>query len=281
MKKICLLALSFLSVNSQAQTLAANMMPDGSQDIFIGLAVAAAPRYEGASKGNLKLVPILQMQWSNGIFVSDLYTAGMHLSNQPGIEYGPLLQYQPGRRATTTEKTYGVEDINDTINVGGFLNIYLNPNLRLKSSLLHATGNGMLYKLDLQQSFRQIVPHHTLSISAGSVWANRQYTQKYFGIDPDLSTANLSHVGETSITLDPNNAGSSGINGAGKIESNYVASGGVSNLHLGANWNWELDANWLLTSGVSAVRLHGNAAASPVVSKRNYMTVHTGLAYRF
>jgi outer membrane protein len=265
MKKIFLLALLGSFGTAQAQTLAANMMPDGSRDIFVGLAVAAGPRYEGADRRRTMLMPIVQMQWSNGIFVSDLYTVGMHLSSSPGVEYGPLLQYQPERRASDIEKNAGAEDIHATVNAGGFFNYELARNLRLKSSLLHASGNGLLFKLDLQQIYQRAAPHHTLSLSTGIIWANRQYTQKYFGIYPSLGTG-----GSDPTMIGPNPGGPS-----------YTPAAGIKDVHLTANWNWEWNANWLLTSGASFVHLTGDAAASPLVGKRNYLAVHTGLAYRF
>ncbi|MFZ6845462.1 MipA/OmpV family protein [Undibacterium sp. RuTC16W] len=266
MKKFLLIALTALSGQSYAQSLAANVMPDGSRDIFVGLAVAAAPNYEGRQERKATLMPIVQMQWSNGVFIADPYTAGMHLSPTPEMEFGPLLQYQPGRTASEAEKAAGGNDISAALNAGGFFNYYLNDKLRLNTSLLHANGGGLVAKLDLQKIFGQIVPHHTLAASGGIVWANRDYTEKYFGILPTLLLSG---------------SGSEGFSPTNKTSTDYSASAGIKDIHLGVNWNWEISASVLLTSGVSAVHLTNSAARSPLVSQRNYLTIHSGLAYRF
>ncbi|MCU6432886.1 MipA/OmpV family protein [Undibacterium sp. Jales W-56] len=266
MKKFLLIALTALSGNSFAQSLAANLMPDGSRDVFVGLAIAAAPHYEGRQERKVSLMPIMQMQWSNGIFIADPYTAGMHLSNRPDIEFGPLLQYQPSRSASAAEKAAGASDIGAALNAGGFFNYYLNDKLRLNSSLLYANGGELSAKLGLQKIFGQIAPHHTLAVSGGIVWANRDYAEKYFGILPSLAVSD---------------SGNPGLLPVDKNRNGYRPSAGIKDLHLGANWNWELNHRLLLSSGVSAVHLTNSAAHSPLVEQRNYLTIHSGLAYRF
>jgi len=42
------------------------------------------------------------VQWSNGIFISGM-SMGMHLSDSPSVEYGPLVALAPGRDASGTK----------------------------------------------------------------------------------------------------------------------------------------------------------------------------------
>jgi outer membrane protein len=94
-------------------------------------------------------LPVLQVEWSNGVFVSGM-SAGMHLSSSPTVEYGPLLAILPGRDESGTgseaggvgerhgrsiapgEKTLmlsgrlaGMDEIGARLQFGGFFNTYL------------------------------------------------------------------------------------------------------------------------------------------------------------
>ena len=75
---------------ASAQTPANNPMPDGSRDMYVGLGVGSAPEWDGARHHKLRALPVLQVQWSNGVFVSGM-SAGIHLSGSPQVEFGPLL----------------------------------------------------------------------------------------------------------------------------------------------------------------------------------------------
>ncbi|WP_420475469.1 MipA/OmpV family protein [Noviherbaspirillum sp. ST9] len=259
-----------------AQTPAARMMPDGSKDMYIGLGAANAPRYKGADERETRPAALLQVQWSNGFFVSGL-SMGMHLTEEPGVEFGPLLAIEPGRSANGRQKLSGIggidmagastalappsvrvlrfTDIRSTPGAGAFYHYYLDESLRLTGNFLYGIGEshkGLLLNLGVQKSFAPAT-HHRLSLSANMTWANRRYTQEWFGVDPVASGSNVS----------------------------YSASSGVRDVQLTLNWNWELSNLWLLTSQVSATRLMGSAADSPYVERRNGMGVRTGLAYRF
>src|SRR5438067_1816358 len=91
---------------AQAQTPATNPMPDGSRDMYAGLGVQSAPRYEGTGSRKVSALPVLQVEWSNGAFISGM-SAGVHLSASPTVEFGPLLAVQPGRDESGTGNSVG------------------------------------------------------------------------------------------------------------------------------------------------------------------------------
>ena len=277
MPRILFLLLAAASCAASAQTPAARMMPDGSRDMYLGLGAAYAPRYRGADERETRPAVLAQVQWSNGVFLSGL-SLGMHLSEGPSLEYGPLLALEPGRSANGRQKLSGVggidmpgvvsgafapasgqvlrfTDIRSTLGAGAFLHHYFDESLRLTSNFLYGVGdghNGLLLNLALQKSYAP-APHHRLSLSTGMTWANRRYTQEWFGVDPAASGSTVS----------------------------YAPGSGVRDVQLTFNWNWELSRLWLLTSQLAATRLMGPAADSPYVDRRNGVSVRTGLAYRF
>ena len=270
-----------------AQTPVANPMPDGSRDMYLGLGVQSTSRYEGADSRHVLLMPVLQAEWSNGVFISGA-TAGMHWSGRADIEYGPLLSLHPGRsergRALTggglsgtggntalppvlmgqegpVSRLSGMADVPRRLEAGGFLTWYLSPDWRLANSVLYGAGrerDGLRATLDVQRIAAAVAPHHTLSFTAGLTLANANYNGALFGVTKEQEL-----LGKT-ITRPA-----------------YAPGGGVKDVHAGVRWNWALAPSWMLTSGTHVARLAGDAKASPIVDRPTVVTVWSALAYRF
>jgi outer membrane scaffolding protein for murein synthesis (MipA/OmpV family) len=267
---------------AQAQTPAANPMPDGSRDMYVGLGVQSGPRYEGAGSRKLSALPVLQVEWSNGVFVSGM-SAGMHLSNSPTAEFGPLLAVLPGRDESGTgpvigdvghtfvgtidpgERAYvatgrlaGMDEIGARLQYGGFYNVYLNPQWRLTSSVLAGGGKdhrGARLDLGVQRLAAVLGERHRVSLSAGVGVVNTRYNESYFGVTPLESARGRFHV--------------------------YQPRGGLQDVHVGARWNWVLSPSWMTTSTLQAKRLLGDASHSPLTERSTNLTVSTAIAYRF
>ncbi|WLI90201.1 MipA/OmpV family protein [Massilia sp. R2A-15] len=286
MKRYLCLALAAASGAAAAQTPALNRMPDGSRDLYLGLGAASAPRYEGASARKVSAWPVVQFEWSNGVFVSGA-SAGMHLSSEPSLEYGPLLALQPRRndngsaggiggvdsarppalisppmiaqRATRGgDGLAGMDPIATRVQAGAFLNLALTPRLRLTNNLLAGSGNarkGATWSAGLQHVAAGLPAHHTVALSAGLTLANHAHGQAFFGV----SEAESARSGYPA----------------------YRAGAGIEDFHLGARWNWALAPAWLVTSNLQATRLAGSAKDSPLVQRPTNLTVSTALAYRF
>lgn len=255
MKKLCLIAL-LAGSPCFAQTLENAMMPDGSRDTYAGLALVSKPGSDGnASTRDTLLFPLLQVQWSDGVFVSGLDTLGMHLSDTPGIEYGPVLHWQEGRSPGASQKLAGSAELNASPNVGGFFNYYLGRQFRLTSELLSTTDSpGLLVDVGLQKTLPPFAAHHTVSLSVGATAADNAYVARHYGV------------------------AASAIAGSAR---SYTPSGGLLNLHAGLNWNWALSRSWLVSTGMSATFYAPIAADSPVTGSRTAVTIASGLAYRF
>ncbi|QOY95762.1 MipA/OmpV family protein [Massilia sp. UMI-21] len=280
MKKLFALVLVVSGSAASAQTPTTNPMPDGSRDMYAGLGVVSAPRYEGADSRKTRALPLLQVQWSNGVFVSGM-SAGMHLSSSPTVEYGPLLSLHPRRSESGSGgelggfegagmlpiavRTFasgnplaGMGEIKARPEAGAFFNHYLSPVWRLTSSVQAGAGNdrkGVRAELGIQRLAMQVAPHHTVSVSAGLGFANRAYQQSYFGV----TAAQAESSGNPA----------------------YRPEGGLKDMHIGARWNWALSPSWMLSSSVQASRLAGDARRSPLVERPNNLTVSTAFAYRF
>lgn len=280
MNKLVVLAL--VAPAAWAQTPANHAMPDGSRDMYVGLGVRSAPRYDGAAGRRTSALPILQVEWSNGIFVSGM-RAGMHWSDGPTLEYGPLLVLLPRRDASGTgagadgvgigglttlpslsvarAKAASPADLDDVglrLTGGGFVNAYPNPAWRLSAGLLYGSGrerDGARLELDAQRLALDIGERHGLTFSAGVTIVNRNDNQTYFGVTREEAARSR---------FDP-----------------YAAGGGLRDVHAGVRWNWTLTPSWMLTSTVQGQRLLGAAGRSPLAERPANATVSTAFGYRF
>jgi outer membrane scaffolding protein for murein synthesis (MipA/OmpV family) len=262
-------------------------MPDGSRDMYVGLGVQSAPRWEGAESRKVSALPVLQVQWSNGLFISGM-SAGMHLSDNPTFEYGPLLAVKPGRDEGGSGQAVdgagppgmmligpvpnpidkrsmrggtrleGMDRIGARLQGGVFANYYLMPQWRLTGSVLVGAGNdhdGARLGLGVQRLALDLGAQHHVALEAGVGIVNRHYNAAYFGVS--LEEAARSRF------------------------AYYAPGGGLQDAHVGVRWNWAWSPSWMLTSNVQATRLLGSAARSPLVERPTNLAVSTAIAYRF
>lgn len=282
MTRFLLLALAWLPAIAAAQTPAANRMPDGSRDMYLGLGVQTAPRYAGSDDDRLAALPVVQFAWSNGVFVSGA-SVGWHLSSSPTVEFGPLLAWQSGRNAdgegdsvgsvtpaagpsgfSSTRKLSvqphrlaGMDRIDARLLGGGFLNIYLTPDWRLTNRLLAGGGrerNGVLWQVGLQRIGFEF-GHHSIALGATAEVGNRAWNGAWSGVTDDESLR-------------------SGY-------APYQAGAAFRAVRVDARWNWALSPAWLLTSGIEVSRLVDVAAHSPLTLRPTGITASTALAWRF
>lgn len=270
------------SATSVAQTPAQNLMPDGSYDMYLGMGMVLRPSYEGATKYKKAALPVMQVQWSNGAFLSGM-SAGWHLSEQPQQDFGPLIALEPSRSPSglsnsidpprslqsnamgpeyaaskTNNKLIGLDNIQARLLYGGFYHFSLSQNLRQTNVILFGIGNdknGVRLSSDLRYSVPELPTHHRLTLGVGFNAVNQAYAQSYFGVSEVEANRSLNR--------------------------SFRPKAGIKDIHLEANWNWSLSSSWLLTSRMQLGHLVGSTSDSPLVERRTSVTVSSALAYRF
>lgn len=280
MKSILFASLFCLTNLACAQTPAASMLPDGSSDMYVGLGVVSEPSCEVGGEQTTRVMPNVQMQWSNGVFLRNT-NLGMHLSQSSAYEYGPLLSYQRGCSASAARKLAGYGDVDGSFQAGGFFNFRPLSNLRVGSKLLFGTGAGKktTYLNIEARSYYKIASHHGLALSSGLAWSRRYYDSANSRFDPNFADGYPVYVANgfgNSLTVSGNEVL---IAKSGKDVVHTNAN--VRNFYLGVNWNWELSSSWIITSHVTGVHQFDIDSDSLWLGKKNYVTVYSGLAYRF
>jgi outer membrane scaffolding protein for murein synthesis (MipA/OmpV family) len=229
------------------------MMPDGSRDMYVGLALAGRSASAAGEQRPSALRLLFQARWSNGVFISASGVAGIDLADTAGVEYGPLLAMSNARTPGDSRRLRGTQAISGTTDAGGFFNLYLGNDMRLRTSVVYDTSaGGLRAEAGVQKSWSGLAPHHTLSLSAGVALADGAVMRERYEVRRDLGGAR-----------------------------DYRPSAGVDGINAGVNWNWELSSKWLVSSALTATRLGAQPAASPVVERRTLLILSSGLAYRF
>jgi outer membrane protein len=262
-----------------AQAPSVNLMPDGSHDMYVGIGAAYGPVYEGAQRRSGSPAPLLQMEWSNGVFVAGM-NAGIHLSRSPGMEFGPLLELQPGRTVNGTgwgagpvnaqggvlpapqseqrNRLVGMREVDPRLQAGGFFNYTISPGTRLTNSFLYGAGHehkGAIWRTSLQHALAAPAPHHRIALSLGVDIVNRSYNETFFGVSEGESSRSFNQA--------------------------YRPGAGIKDVHAELRWNWALSPAWMLVSKLQAQQLTGDAKESPLVERPLNLSATMGLAYRF
>lgn len=287
MNKTYLLLIATFGISScaYAQSPAQNLMPDGSHDMYLGLGVLSRPLYEGANRTKRRMVPVMQMQWSNGVFVAGM-SAGWHLSQTFDQEFGPIISLEPSRTASGTSgsiqvsgdsrndvffpesgvrnssaqqnRLLGLDDIHTRLLVGGFYNYQLNSNLRQTNTLVFGAGNdqrGIRLSSDLRYHLKDALPHHQFTFGVGFTLINHAYANSYFGV--------------------------SKLEADRSVNSSYSAHAGIKDVHTDIFWNWNLNSSWMITSKLNVNRLVGENRNSPLIERKANVSVSSAIAYRF
>ena len=311
MKKFIVICLAlFATTVAGAQTPASNWMPDGSRDMYIGLGAISRPSYDGAAQRKIDALPVLQMQWSNGVFVSGM-SVGWHLSDSPQQEFGPLLVLEPGRTSTGIGRTVGslgtvaidfpknnthIPSSVDRPSVSDLLPSN-KPTTGVDKLSTASISNNKLVNVDeipmriLMGGFYHFKFTNQWRLSSNLLYgAGKKRDGLRVGADLRYGVNDLSashkltlSVGLTAVNQSYNQAyfGIRPEDAARTALRIYSPDGGVKDLHADIFWNWHFNPSLLLTTRINATRLVGDAGHSPLVEKRHNFSFSSALAYRF
>ncbi|NHZ36341.1 MipA/OmpV family protein [Massilia rubra] len=307
MRTIFALALAGVVPAAWAQTPASNPMPDGSSDMYVGLGAVSAPRYQGSGEHRVTALPLVQVQWSNGIFISGM-SAGLHLSSNPVLEYGPMVAVLARRSSGGSHDTlggpFGSLDLSGTQNkpatpAGGTpsrpsvapppLEEKAAPTWQRSGNRLAGTETigarlqaGVFVNYYLTPSLRLT---NNLLAGSGRDRHGASWTVGVQHVTRALAPHNsVSLAADLTMVNRSYNESYFGVSLRDTMYSGnmpYAPGGGVRDVAVSARWNLALSPGWMVSSAVRAARLQGDARRSPLVERANNITVSTGLAYRF
>ena len=223
----------------------------------VGVAVVQGRQYLGSDQGRTLLFPVLDYRWSNGWFAGTTNGVGYVFDSAPNVQYGLRITADLGRSEDRSQALRGLGDIRWRPEFGGFMNLYLSPEVFLTSSLRYGQGrqsDGAL--LDLGAGYAtQLAPRWRAAAGVAATLANGSYMQDYFGITPAQA--------QTSAYLP------------------YRAAAGLRDVRANGSLTYFISPFWTVTAALSMDSMQGDARTSPLVRDRYPVTGVAAVSYRF
>ncbi|MCW5633665.1 MAG: MipA/OmpV family protein [Rubrivivax sp.] len=243
--------------------------PGRAWDAAIGFIASYAPEYAGASRRTLGIKPggwvrfgrvSIATRSSFVVRTGEAVTGGgvrVDLSRGGKLRMGLGLRQDSGRQESDSPDLRGLGDVRRTVRLRLAASYPLEAGWRLGAALtadLLGRGGGELADFRLSRGF-VLAPRVSGSVDATLTFGSRRYMQAWYGIDE----AQAARSGYPT----------------------YFPSAGLRDVTLGAGLRHETPVDWVLFAGVSATRLVGPAAASPLTRERNSWALSAGIGYRF
>ena len=253
-------ALSLCAAVAQAQDIdSIRMMPTAERQSagFVGLGVATGPRYAGADDTRTRVLPVAAYYWANGWFASTLGGVGVNLSSTPGLQYGPRLTVDFGRKEDSDGRLHGMGNVNPAAELGGFVNYKVVDAFSVHASLRAGSGEDHKgVRVDLSASYGfQLAPGLRLRLGANTTLGNQAYAQTHFGVTSSQS-ANSGYAP-------------------------YTPKAGFQDVRASIGLNYALAPRVMLSTTLTSTSLLGDAKDSPLVRKTSTVSGQIGVAYGF
>lgn len=231
--------------------------PPGKDGGVAGAVVLGTTEYPGSEDRRNLVLPVLDYQWASGWFAGTTNGLGYNFSSRSDMQYGLRLTADFGRKEKRSSALRGMGDIDAKAEAGGFFNYSLNEGLSISSSLRSGAGSGgdglladfgVNYSLPFAQRWR-------LGVGTDVTLANAKYMQSYFGVSRAQATT-------------------SGY-------AAYTPEGGLRDVRTGVTLSYSFNPRTIVTLGLSASTLLGDAADSPLVQKKTSVGGLLAATYAF
>lgn len=179
------------------------------------------------------------------------------LVRRSSVKINAALRFDGGRKESTGSALAGMGDIRSTVRMRLGVRWDPAPNWQLSASTnADILGRDGGYTAQLGVARTVILSSsHRLILGAGVSGADARYLQTWYGVTEAQSAASGYPV--------------------------YTPSAGLRDWGVGLTWRGEFDPDWAAFAGMSAGRLVGSAAGSPLVTKPGSWSLTAGIARRF
>lgn len=236
--------------------------PAGGWKFTAGAGVVSGPEYPGSDQQKTRVVPLLGASYGR-FFIGGMpgggpLGVGAYLLRDRNWQLGVGLGGGIGkvRKESDDSRLAGLGDIKSTTQASVF------GSYRLGWAALRGTvstdiggkDQGTHASLELEGRYA-LLPALTLTGGPGLTWTDRKHAQTFYGVSAAQSAS------------------------SGKPQ--YSADGGISNLRLSVGLDYGISRQWSLGTRVTAGKLRGSAADSPITRDASPVSVGVFSAYRF
>ena len=232
--------------------------------VILGAGGTFGPDYEGSDDLEFQTFPLIVIEYGDiARFRGNQATVSLLRSSGPlgedEIEAGPMARFVFGRNDNENNALDGLGDVENSIEVGGFLRYGVGPWSSELSVLQDVAGGheGLVVAWEAGRRF-QLMPRVGLETGVAISWADGTYMDSYF-------------------TINGAQAAASGLD-------EFDADAGFKDVGAKVGVNVKLTSRWALNGEVQFDRLLGDAADSPIVDDEgspNQIEIRSFLGYRF
>jgi MipA family protein len=222
--------------------------------LALGGGIAVAPRFPGSEHYRTGLVPVVHAVY--GPFFAGIGGVGVHAYRDSHWRVSAFASLAGGRKESDDERLRGLGDIDRTARAGIRVRYADGRFVTLGQVATDIAGQkqGTLARLDFLARFRP-AERTVLFAGPGLTWADRQYTQSFFGVSAEQSAR-------------------SGL-------PEFQAGAGLNSLRFSTGVIYRFESRWFAMAAFSASRLRGDAASSPITESRSQYLFFTSAAYVF
>jgi outer membrane protein len=232
--------------------------------VSVGAGVISAPKFPGSDTQRTLALPFVGASLSYGRFfiggdpaAGSAGGIGMRLYTDRRWRLALGLSADLGHRKESDDpRLTGLGDVDRTASAfvaGSYTYAWLTTRLRVATDVL-GHDQGTLARLDMMARHRS-GDRWIVFAGPGVTWADRRYTQTFFGVDADQSAR-------------------SGL-------PQFQAGAGWNSTRVSFGANYRIDARWNVGGFASLARLQGDAADSPITEDRWQRSIGVFLTYRF
>ena len=259
------LAATFLALSPLAQAQSVSQEPAYGFSGRIGLGVATVPTYEGSPNRRTLAGPDLTLsyrshEWGTVEFGQrGLFWNAVEAGR---FRFALVAQFDPGRKDKDTsavnptpgdKRLAGMGNVKASTEAG--VGVGYGPVMLVaRQSLSERGSKGTQADLTVEIPW-SLSDRLALRFGLGATWANRDYMQTYFGVTAAQAQA-------TSFAV-------------------YTPKAGCRKVDASVGAEYAMAPRWKLQGNVGFSRLGGDAAASPLVGRRNGASAALAVAYVF
>lgn len=223
----------------------------------VGSVVLAGTEYPGSDERRTVVLPVFDYQWASGWFAGVSNGLGYNFSKSSQTQFGLRMTADIGRKESRASALRGMGDIDAALEVGGFFNTQLTPDIVLNSSVRYGSGQdnqGLVIDIGADYS-TPLGPEWRLGAGTALTLANAEYMRSFFGVNALQSSR-------------------SGY-------ANYTPGAGLRDVRAHVSLTYTLTPRASLTGALSVSTLLGDAADSPLTKQRTTTSGLIALTYSF
>jgi MipA family protein len=251
----CLLSAGLvMAVDAKAQVVEeAEAPPPPSPDhIVVGAGLGVVPTYQGSS--DFRVLPLPAIDIRQGWFVASMFNGvGVVLDPSDNVSITGGIGFVQGYRKRDVPQ--GIDSLSDAAGMRFTFNLR-EKGMMATVGVTRSMGvtDGTVVDASLGYPIR-VGAKLTVIPSIGTSWADRRYTDGYFGV----SSIEASRSGLAA----------------------FSAGAGFKDVGGGVAANYRLTPRWAVTASTRVTHLLGDAADSPIVDSRTNVSGIFAISYRF